>query len=47
MLYARRYEVEERGEDLARAFGYLRQAQQHVIPGSDDNVVLQMLPQAG
>lgn len=42
MLYARRYEVEERGEDLDRAFGYLRQAQQHVIPGSDNDVVLRM-----
>jgi len=42
MLYARRYEVEERREDLDRAFGYLRQAQQHVIPGSGNDAAIRM-----
>jgi hypothetical protein len=34
MLYARRFQVDARREDLERALSYLRRAQPHAIPGS-------------
>jgi hypothetical protein len=42
MLYARRYEVDTHREDLDRAFGFLRRAEEHVIPGSHNDVLIKM-----
>jgi hypothetical protein len=41
-LYRRRYEIDARPEDFDRALSYLRRAEQHVIPGSDDDALLKM-----
>jgi hypothetical protein len=42
MLYARRFEVDARQADLDRAFALLRQAQVHVVPGSDNETLLRL-----
>jgi hypothetical protein len=41
-MYARRYEVDRRPGDLDRSFSYLRRAEQHVIPGSDNDTLIKM-----
>lgn len=41
-LYLRRYEIDGQSQDSDRALGYLRQAEQHVIPGSDEDALLKM-----
>jgi hypothetical protein len=39
MLYARRYEFDDRPDDLKRAFRYLRLTETHLIPGSDSDLL--------
>lgn len=41
-LYLRRYEIDGQPEDSNQALKYQRQAEQHVIPGSDEDATLKM-----